>query len=69
MKTMIKMLALVAWCGSLNLNAAISDQVEMEITGTSSFKLVMDQVSQKVQIQLKDEFGYSLHKEAVIEDA
>ncbi|MDH3710063.1 MAG: hypothetical protein OER04_09260 [Cyclobacteriaceae bacterium] len=65
MKTMIKMLTLAALCCSFSLQAATGDLVVMEITGSSTFKLVMEEVPQGLQIQLKDRSGYLLHEESV----
>ena len=45
--------------------AASGEGVVMEVTGSNTFKLILSDLKEGLTIQLKDQFGYSLHQETI----
>jgi len=66
MKTLSKKLMMAAAMFlSTSSFAAAGEGVVMEVTGTNTFKLILNDLQQGLTVQLKDQFGYTLHEEVV----
>lgn len=66
MKTLSKKLMMaIAMFLSTSSFAAAGEGVVMEVTGTNTFKLILNDLQQGLTVQLKDQFGYTLHEEVV----
>ncbi len=72
MKTLIKslilgttiMLALVLFSSASSF-AASGEGVVMEVTGSNTFKLILNDLNGGLTVQIKDQYGYTLHQESI----
>ena len=65
MKTLSKIMMALAMFLSTSSFAASGEGVVMEVTGSNTFKLILSDLKEGLTIQLKDQFGYSLHQETI----
>ena len=60
-----KLMMALAMLLSTSSFAASGEGVVMEVTGSNTFKLILSDLREGLTVQLKDQYGYTLHQETI----